>query len=308
MCCLFGIHDYGHNLTRKQRSTVLSVLSVACEERGTDATGIAYNTADKLCIYKRPLPARFMWFRVPEKSNVIMGHTRMTTQGSEYRNHNNHPFLGQAGTGAFALAHNGVLQNDLQLRKDMQLPATKIETDSYIAVQLLEQIGELSFASLQSMVEQLAGSFTFTVLSDKDELYFVKGDNPMCIYHYPQRGLYLYASTETILKKAIRRLPFDLGTPVPVEIHCGELLRIDRLGNISRSNFDASNLFPRFYDPWADWARFQPLSEPKVEEDYLNDLKAIAACHGLFPEDVDKLLADGFTTEDIEEYLYCGAM
>lgn len=308
MCCLFGIHDYGHSLTRKQRSTILSVLSVACEERGTDATGIAYNAADKLCIYKRPLPARFMWFRVPEKSNVIMGHTRMTTQGTEYRNHNNHPFLGQVGTEAFALAHNGVLQNDLQLRKDMQLPTTKIETDSYVAVQLLERAGELSFASLQSMAEQLAGSFTFTVLSDKDELYFVKGDNPMCIYHYPQRGLYLYASTETILKKAVRRLPFDLGTPVPVEIHCGELLCIDRLGNISRSNFDASNLFPRLYDPWSDWSRFQPFPEPKVEEDYLNDLKAIAACHGLFPEDVDKLLADGFTAEDIEEYLYCGAM
>lgn len=242
------------------------------------------------------------------KTNVIMGHTRMTTQGTEYRNHNNHPFLGQAGTDAFALAHNGVLQNDLQLRKDMKLPTTKIETDSYIAVQLLEQAGELSFASLQSMAEQLVGSFTFTVLSDKDELYFVKGDNPMCIYHYPARGLYLYASTETILKKAIRRLPFDLGTPVPVEIHCGELLCIDRLGKISRSNFDASNLFPRLYDPLAAWTQFQPFSEPKVEEDYLNDLKAIAACHGLFPEDVDKLLADGFTAEDVEEYIYCGAM
>ena len=308
MCCLFGLHDYGHGLTRKQRSTILSVLSVACEERGTDATGIAYNAADKLCIYKRPLPARFMWFRVPGQSTVIMGHTRMTTQGAEHKNYNNHPFPGKAGKTTFALAHNGVLQNDLRLRRDMKLPATKIETDSYIAVQLLEKAGELSFESLQFMAEQLIGSFTFTILSEKDDLYFAKGDNPICVYHYPTLGLYLYASTEAILKKAIRRLPFDLGIPVPVEIRCGELLRIDRFGNLSRSHLDASNLFPRLYDPWGEWPRFQPITEPGIHDDYLNDLKAIAICHGLFPEDVDKLLADGFTTDDIEEYIYCGAM
>lgn len=127
-------------------------------------------------------------------------------------------------------------------------------------------------------------------------------------YGYPARGLYLYASTEEILKKALRRLPFDLGTPVRVDIRCGELLRINRYGNMSRSNFDASNLFPRLYDPWADWPHFQSCTEPEIQEEYLNDLKAIAACHGLFPEDVDKLLADGFTAEDIEEYIYCGAM
>lgn len=298
MCCLFGFHDYGHSLSRKQRSAILSTLSVACEERGTDATGISYNVGDKLCIYKRPLPARFMWFRVPMQATVVMGHTRMTTQGAEHRNYNNHPFRGKVGDTGFALAHNGVLHNDVRLRKEINLPVTKIETDSYIAVQLIERAKELTFESLQYMVEQLEGSFTFTVLSAQDNLYFVKGDNPMCIYHYPARGLYLYASTEEILKKAIRRLPFGLGTPVRVDIRCGELLCIDRYGTINRSQFDATNLFPRLYAP-------RPYAEPETE--YLDDLKAIAACNGLFPEDVDRLLSDGFTTDDIEEYIYCGA-
>lgn len=302
MCCLFGVHDYGHSLTRKQRSAILSTLPIACEERGTDATGISYNVGDKLCIYKRPLPARFMWFRVPMQVAVVMGHTRMTTQGAEHRNYNNHPFPGKAGNTAFALAHNGVLYNDVRLRKELNLPGTKIETDSYIAVQLIERAKKLSFESLRNMAEQLEGSFTFTVLSEQDNLYFVKGDNPMCIYHYPDRGLYLYASTEEILKKAIRRLPFDLGAPVRVDIRCGELLRIDKYGAMSRSQFDATNLFPRLYTPWPS---SRPYAAPETE--YLDDLKAIAACNGLFPEVVDKLLSDGFTTDDIEEYIYCGA-
>ena len=57
MCCLFGMIDYGRNLSQKQKNHVLSILSTQCEVRGTDATGIAYNSGGRLCIYKRPLPA-----------------------------------------------------------------------------------------------------------------------------------------------------------------------------------------------------------------------------------------------------------
>lgn len=42
MCCLFGFYDYGHSLSAKQKSRLVSALSVAAEARGTDATGIAY--------------------------------------------------------------------------------------------------------------------------------------------------------------------------------------------------------------------------------------------------------------------------
>ena len=97
MCCLFGFVDYGHQLTRKQRSRLLTVLSVACEDRGTDATGISYNYDSRQFIYKRPIPAHLMWYRVPVDATIVMGHTRMTTQGDEKHNENNHPFPGLAG-------------------------------------------------------------------------------------------------------------------------------------------------------------------------------------------------------------------
>ena len=94
MCCLFGLIDYGHSLTRGQKNHILAVLSASCEARGTDATGIAYHSHGKLCIYKRPLPAHQMRFHVPTDAWTVMGHTRLTTQGSEQRNYNNHPFRG----------------------------------------------------------------------------------------------------------------------------------------------------------------------------------------------------------------------
>ena len=107
--------------------------------RSTDATGIAYNFNDRLRIYKRPIPARKMKIHIPHGVNVVMGHTRMTTQGNAQFNQNNHPFLGKVDGEFILLLHNGVLWNDKELRIAENLPLTSVETDSYVAVQLLEK-------------------------------------------------------------------------------------------------------------------------------------------------------------------------
>lgn len=308
MCCLFGLYDYAGNLTRKQKTKILSVLSVAAEERGTDATGIAYNAGDCLKIYKRPLPAHLMWFRFYDDTKAVMGHTRMSTQGPERFNQNNHPFPGRAGETNFALAHNGVLTNDKRLRKELDLPATRIETDSYIAAQILETANEVSFKTLADMAEMLEGSFTITVMTDKDELYFIRGNNPLCIYHFEKLGIYLYASTEEILKTAIRQISLKLGRATKIRIDSGEILKIAPDGRITRGQFDDNKLFDSSfnYRSWGHWFLSEPswCRNASEETGYLNDLKAVAAMHGIWPEDVDAMLADGATVDEIEELIY----
>ena len=246
MCCLFGILDYGHTLSQRQRERMLSILAAACEARGTDATGIAYNDARALRIYKRPLPGHRMRFHLPSESRFLMGHTRMATQGSAHRNRNNHPFPGRAGGLSFALAHNGVLHNDRALRRRWKLPESSIETDSYVAVQLLERQGGVSFADLCFMAEQVEGSFTFTVLDRSNTLSIVKGDNPFCLYHYPSLGLYLYASTEEILRQAVSRMDLGAYLHSRIPLDCGQILRIDQARDLERSQFDDTHLFARW--------------------------------------------------------------
>ena len=192
MCCLFGFYDYGGTLSAKQKNRIISVLAISSEIRGTDATGIAYRTGTKLCIYKRPFPARWMRFRLPAEVKAVMGHTRMTTQGSEMQNCNNHPFYGVADGNAFALAHNGILSNDKLLRLEKKLPASRIETDSFAIVQLLEQAGTIDLDTLRITSELLRGSFTYTVLDDHERLYIVRGNKPFCRKHFPKKGVYLY--------------------------------------------------------------------------------------------------------------------
>lgn len=309
MCCLFGMMDLHHSLSGPQRSRIMSVLSVESEVRGTDATGIAYNSEGKLRIYKRPSPAHKLRFQIPEDASVIMGHTRMTTQGNEKYNRNNHPFAGRAGGTRFALAHNGVLYHDKRIRKDLKLPATTIQTDSYLAVQLIEQKRAFHLDSLKYMAEQVEGSFSFTLLDEQNNLYFIKGDNPLCIYQYPKTGLLLYASTEEILKNALIKLRLPLEHPTQLELSCGEIMKVGCDGAIQNVSFCTDNLFHMWYLSSYQPSHLPGLTRPPRrfhENQYVRDLKAVAYSFGYSPEDVDSLLSEGFTPEELEEYFYCG--
>ena len=59
------------------------------------------------------------------------------------------------------------------LRQERKLPDTNIETDSYVAVQLLEQQGKLNFSTIRTAAESLEGTLTLTILDGRDNLYIV---------------------------------------------------------------------------------------------------------------------------------------
>ena len=306
MCCLFGLIDTAQYFTRQQKNDILHALATVSEARGQDATGVAYCHRGSLIVRKRPVPGHVFPLQIPYDAAVVMGHTRLTTQGSEKKNYNNHPFLASAGAESFALAHNGVIRNDRLLRKQEQLPATKIETDSYIAVQLLSRSGGVSMDSLRDMAEQLEGSFSFTVLDDQNNLYFVKGDSPLCLYHYQSSGVYLYASTKQILEKALQQLFFDWEPPIQVPLECGEILQITADGEEGRETFDDSKLLRSLaygrYTPPSWWGVGS--SAHSAESGHLAALKSVAGYFGIAPWEIDRLMEAGFTEEEIEEYLY----
>ena len=195
------------------------------------------------------------------------------------------------------------------MRAEFALPKPKIETDSFVAVQLIEQQHNLDFTSLAFMAEQLEGSFAFTVLDKDDNLYFVKGDNPLCIYHYPKLGLYLYASQESLLHKALKMLPYNLGQPERIDLICGEIMCIDKQGNMSGVQFNTEKLFGGF-NYWSDWGIYRyPLAEQSADKkQYIEELKAAAPGYGITADDIDDWLAQGFFAEEIENMLYYGVI
>lgn len=297
MCALFGWLDYKHIVPYKVLKKLTQALANAAEERGTDAAGISYIRDDKVVIYKRPKPAHKIRFNAPDGTTAIMGHTRLTTQGNQKFNFNNHPFYGHADK-EFSFAHNGVLYNDVELRKEKHLPNTHIETDSYVAVQLIEQQKKLDFNSLKNMAETVQGNFTFTVIDEENSLYIVKGSNPMCLLHFEMLGLYIYASTESIMKNALRKVNMLSFLYTRIETAHGDIIKIDKNGTITRSEFEGKEdfryaSFMRYYDDW--------------EDDYYNQheqlLLDMCNCYGIDENDVILLLDYGYSADEIEDML-----
>ena len=297
MCAVFVFLDYKGKISNAVLKKLIHYLSVAAEVRGTDATGIAYVRSSGIITYKKPKPAHKVKLFFPRDTRAVIGHTRFTTQGSEKRNCNNHPFEGHCGKEAFALAHNGVLYNDRELRREQHLPTTPIETDSYIAVQLLEQGQNLDAENIKRMAELVEGSFVFTILRNDNTLFLVKGNNPLTLYHFPALGLYVYASTKSILDNALRKVHIA-EKACEVEISEGEIIEVSPSGNLHKSTFEMQDYIHTMFNPY-NWDYAKWWMEDEREELLLEYCSAF----GVSEEEVQLLLEVGYDPDEIEELL-----
>lgn len=307
MCGLFGFINYSGGKI-KGLANLTNSLAEQSAIRGTDATGIAFCSGGNVNILKESKSAYRLNFKHSEDVRSVSGHTRHSTQGSERKNFNNHPFPGSCSNARFALAHNGVLSNDKELRKRLKLPKTKIETDSYIAVQLIESQRRLNFDSIKYMAEHTEGSFSYSILDNKDNVWLVKGDSPLSITHFPKLKLYVYASTDEILYKALVDFSETFkairnGEYEDIKINEGEIIKIRPNGIIERNTFEYTYYYGR---GWWEYDSYLSLSSKEDRNGYIKDLKSVAVQMGYSEEDVDSLLYSGFSYDEIEEYLYCG--
>ena len=196
MCAIFGFVNYRRSLSRSEMKELINRLSVESEVRGKDATGIAYVKHGELKVFKRAKPAHKVKLYVPEDTVILTGHTRMTTQGDARYIYNNHPFTGKTADGSFALCHNGVLYNDSQLAKSEHLPKSKIETDSYVAAQLIEKYGRLDFKTIAKFVRYKAAFLKTPTLVNAYDL-------PLCDFYHFKRQLFKETAFQHVLHNVL---------------------------------------------------------------------------------------------------------
>lgn len=292
MCAVFGYFDYKGKVSNAILKNLIQNLSIAAEVRGTDATGISYVNHGKVVTFKKAKPAHKVKLYFPKNTRAVIGHTRMTTQGSEKYNYNNHPFDGRCGMETFALAHNGVLYNDAELKAKYHLPKTPIETDSYVAVQLLEQEKQLHAESIKKMAELVNGSFVFTILRNDNTLFLVKGNNPLTLYHFPKIGIYVYASTKSILDNALQKIHM-MKNPCEIDVSEGEIVEIAANGKRSKTTFAIKDYTHSVFNPY-NWYKTEEQEECLLE---------CCRMFGVSEEDVYLLLDYGFSADEIEEML-----
>jgi len=312
MCGLFGFVGYNKdNQYKVNVGKVVKSLAESAASRGTHATGIAYVADRKFNIDKSPTSAYKFKVDIPNKVSKVIGHTRFTTQGDAKKNYNNHQFPGRTDAGkAFALAHNGVLHNEDEVRKELKLNSPVIETDSYVAVQVLEHKikGRPTMEDMKFLGETVTGSFAFTVLDDLNNLWIVKKDNPLSILHFKELDIRVYASTTAILFEAMLNSPLakhlnkafteeGAGSVILTELDDNTIVKIGANGDIETSDFTPKQTYSNLN--WYDYVPGKYTSKNKSKKtsnyyDYWEDYDSYATSYS-------KSYLDG-PTEDVPEY------
>ena len=146
------------------------------------------------------------------------------------------------------------------------------------------------------MAETVEGNFTFTLLDEQNSLYIIKGSNPMCLLLFPALGLYVYASTESIMKKALKQIGLHKFAFEKVEVSEGDILRIDSKGEVTRSQFEPK----KYRSKYSAWYDFEDASYYNMHEELL-----LTYCnfYGVDSSDVELLLEYGYSYDEIEEML-----
>lgn len=174
MCGIFGVVGVSN-----AAKVVINGLK-KLEYRGYDSWGITVSKNGSLARERKLGKIGLATTNLP-LSTIGLGHTRWATHG-QVTVSNTHPHLDC--TKKLCLVHNGIVENYLQLKQDLKSHQIKSETDSEVALHLIEE--HLKTNSLKKSVQlafsSISGLNAFILLNAKsDELIAVKNGSPLAI-------------------------------------------------------------------------------------------------------------------------------
>ncbi|OGX78796.1 glutamine--fructose-6-phosphate aminotransferase [Exiguobacterium sp. SH31] len=153
------------------------------EYRGYDSAGIAL-VGDDVHVFKEVGRIAALRDIVPVEAEgfIGIGHTRWATHGVPSVP-NAHPH--QSTTGRFTLVHNGVIENDEQIKATIDAPFLS-ETDTEVIVQLMEKnfvvLNDVE-AAFRKTLSELHGSYAIAMIDseDSERLYIGKNKSPLLV-------------------------------------------------------------------------------------------------------------------------------
>lgn len=156
------------------------------EYRGYDSAGMAVRSGGRLEVIKEVGKVADLERLVGERKlvgNQGIGHTRWATHGGVSVD-NAHPHCDDCGK--FVLVHNGIVENFLDLREELETAGVSFcsETDTEVIVQLLARLyrGDM-LAALLKLTEKLRGSYALAImnLDIEDTFYCLRKGSPLIL-------------------------------------------------------------------------------------------------------------------------------
>jgi glutamine---fructose-6-phosphate transaminase (isomerizing) len=214
------------------------------EYRGYDSAGIAVVTKEgKLEIRRAPGKLRNLeevLLKSPIEGTYGIGHTRWATHGRPTEE-NAHPH--RDCTGQIVVVHNGIIENYLELKEQLQAEGHKFvtETDTEIVAHLVEKNSQGGSICLEEAVRQslkeLRGIYSLVFLSAKepqkivaarfgppsviglgDGEYFVASDIPALLEHTREMFFLADGDIAVLTPKGVKVMDHD-GRPVDRPAH-----------------------------------------------------------------------------------------
>ena len=190
----------------------------ALQHRGQESAGLAVHTPEGLQLrVAMGLVADVFREKPPEfgKPLVGIGHVRYSTAGDS-NELNAQPIRIDSSVGALAVAHNGTIANQEQLRQERLKAgwAFVSETDSEVIVRMvanqLSQDHHLILA-LKNTLPQLMGSYALAFMVN-ERLFAIRdplGIKPLCLGRLEERHGYALASESAALDAIQAKVPRD---------------------------------------------------------------------------------------------------
>ena len=154
--------------------------------RGYDSAGMAFLKEKAIEIYKDAGSVSHLASIIPNKedSDILIGHTRWATHGKPNKI-NSHPHLSYDGK--FALVHNGVIENFVELKNRLKEKGISFtsDTDSEVVVNLIASHYEHSkdvLLAIRESIKEIKGSYAIGLVHvGERRLYLLKNASPLLI-------------------------------------------------------------------------------------------------------------------------------
>lgn len=202
MCGIIGFAG------REQAAPILLDGLARMEYRGYDSAGIAVRSEAKGLQVKKAKGRLQVLSDLTHggadlEGTLGIGHTRWATHG-EPNDINAHPHVSE--NGRIALVHNGIIENYLEIKEQLQRHGVKFtsDTDSEVVAQLLE----FHYNECHNMLEavgrvlrRIQGSYAFGIICSDypNALIAARKDSPL-ILGYGENGNYIASDVTAIIK------------------------------------------------------------------------------------------------------------
>ena len=223
MCGIFGlIISEGFEMSPKELMSIVNRLFKLSESRGKEASGLALRFKESIYVLKEPITSSRL-VKTSKYKNLftqtlknegyndlrlqapilVLGHSRLQTNGQSEINTNNQPVVKDGAIGI----HNGIIVNDDKLWKSFPALNKKYDVDTEVFLSLLQMFrakGKSTAEAVQLVFEHIEGSASVAVqFDDENNLLLATNTGSLYVAMSQNEKILVFASEKYILQQIL---------------------------------------------------------------------------------------------------------